>query len=225
MVSRVLMGTWAFFDLCLLASGVITITISTIWRAPNILMNMVLSNADLTSGTVLGVALLVTFAASIGAVIQPNHVTIGLVLLNWMLLLDALGIVIIGTSVWFFTLHERANYHQLFLGASDTTRIHIQDMFKCCGYFNASDLAVVGGSHCVSQDFINSLNSSDTSQFCVTPITAFADSTLNNIFTTVYGFMAIVLSLLLASLCVIKKRHEAERFKKIDAKRGGRGFV
>lgn len=62
----------------------------------------------------------------------------------------------------------------------------------------------------------------------------------------VYGFMAIVLCLLLASLCVIKKvclytfqmftifneknlycrqRQEDERFKKIDAKRGGRGFV
>jgi len=57
--------------------------------------------------------------------------------------------------------------------------------------------------------------------------------------------MAIVLCLLLASLCVIKKvwiarylllwcssrlnllpqRQEDERFKKIDAKRGGRGFV
>jgi phosphopantetheinyl transferase len=53
--------------------------------------------------------------------------------------------------------------------------------------------------------------------------------------------MAVVLSLLVASLCVIKKvsnrqiwahflklffqRQEEERFKKIDAKRGGRGFV
>lgn len=56
--------------------------------------------------------------------------------------------------------------------------------------------------------------------------------------------MAIALALLLASLCVIKKvciitlpvilyrlttlvkqRQEDERFKKIDAKRGGRGFV
>jgi hypothetical protein len=59
----------------------------------------------------------------------------------------------------------------------------------------------------------------------------------------VYGYMAVILCLLLASLCVIKKvtsipfkcqsqqlnfnsqRQEDERFKKIDAKRGGRGFV
>jgi hypothetical protein len=59
--------------------------------------------------------------------------------------------------------------------------------------------------------------------------------------------MAIIICLLLASLCIIKKvrsytiplfnisfndyhpshqqRQEDERFKKIDAKRGGRGFV
>jgi hypothetical protein len=37
--------------------------------------------------------------------------------------------------------------------------------------------------------------------------------------------MAIVLSLFLASMCVIKRRQEEERFKRIDSKRGGRGFV
>jgi hypothetical protein len=37
--------------------------------------------------------------------------------------------------------------------------------------------------------------------------------------------MAVVIALFLASLCVINKRVEEERFKRIDAKRGGRGFV
>lgn len=66
---------------------------------------------------------------------------------------------------------------------------------KCCGYFNATDFAEVGG-HCSSQDFLNGLNQplldikppnqpNETvlNNFCVTPITAFADMTLNNIFT------------------------------------------
>jgi len=61
--------------------------------------------------------------------------------------------------------------------------------------------------------------------FCVTPITQFADMTLNNTFSTVYGFMAIVIGLFLATTCVIKKRQEYHRFEKIDAKRGGQGFV
>jgi len=225
MVSKKLIGVWVALDVLLLAAGAVAVALSIVWRAPNTLMNMVLSSADLTAGTVLGVALLVTFAISIGAIIQRNHVTIGLVILNYALLLDALGILVIGTFVWMFTLKERDNFHKLWLEATPASRIALQDQFKCCGYFDGSDSAEIGGSFCQSQQFISNLAANVTNNFCVSPITNFADVTLNNIFTTVYGFMAIVLCLLLASLCVIKKRQEDERFKKIDAKRGGRGFV
>jgi len=223
MVSKTLMGVWVALDILLLAAGVLTLALSIVWRAPNILINMVLSSADLKAGTILGVALLTTFIISIGAIIQRNHVTIGLVLLNYALLVDAISILVIGTFIWFSTLQERANFHQFWVDASPALRIALQDKFNCCGYFNGTDLAEVGGSFCQSVDFISGLTSS--SNFCVLPITNFADMTLNNVFSTIYGFMAIVLCLLLASLCVIKKRQEAERFKKIDAKRGGRGFV
>lgn len=219
------MISWAVLDVLLLAAGVVALALSIVWRAPNILMNMVLSHADLTAGTVLGVALLITFAVSLGAVVQRNHITMGLVVLNYALLIDAVGIVIIGTFVWFYTLQERANFHQLWLSASSATRIALQDQLRCCGYFNGTDLAEIGGNFCQNQTFISTLASNATSNFCVTPITSFADMTLNNVFTTVYGFMAIILCLLLATLCVIKKRHEFERFKRIDAKRGGGGFV
>ncbi|KAK0445407.1 tetraspanin Pls1 family [Armillaria borealis] len=216
MVSRKLMGVWACLDVFLLAAGVVSLALSLVWRAPNILMNMVLSNSDLTAGTVLAVALLVTFAISIAAVVQRNHVTI--------------GIIVIGSFVWFFTLHERANFHDVWVRQSAANRISIQDRFNCCGYFNATDNQEIGGNHCTQSqvDFLNTLDAAADNNakfFCVTPITAFADMTLNNIFTYVYGFMAIVLCLLLASLCVINKRKEEERFKKIDVKRGGRGFV
>jgi hypothetical protein len=225
MVSKRLMGVWLALDGLLLISGLISIIFSQAWRVPNVLMNMVLSAADMTAGTVLGVALITTFLVSVVAIAQRNHRTVGLVILNYALLLDAMGIIVIGTFVWWYTLQERANYHQLWLQASSTTRITLQDKFQCCGYFNGSDLAEIGGEFCVSQVFVDSLAAADLSRFCVTPITSFADSTLNAIFTTVYGFMAIVVCLLLATLCVIRKRQEDERFNKIDAKRGGQGFV
>lgn len=96
------------------------------------------------AGTILGVALLVTCAISVGAIVQKNHVTIGLVILNYALLLDAIGIVIIGTFVWFFTLQERANFHRLWLQASPQTRITLQDQV-CCLFdllMNATDCFV-----------------------------------------------------------------------------------
>jgi len=219
------MGVWAVLDCLLLAAGAVAVSLSIAWRAENTLMNMVLSPADLTAGAILGIALLVTFALSIGAIVQKNHVTIGLVILNYALLIDAVGVVIIGSFLWFFTLRERSNFHRLWLEASSQVRIELQDQFKCCGYFNGTDQAEIGGTFCQSSQFVSGLSSNVTTNFCVTPITNFADMTLNNVFTTVYGYMAIILCLLLASLCVIKKRQEDERFKKIDAKRGGRGFV
>jgi len=219
------MGVWVGLDILLLAAGALTLALSIVWRAPNVLMNIVISKADLTAGTVLGIAFIVTFAISLAAIVQRNHVTIGLVILNYTLLLDAIGIFCIGTFIWMYTLHERANFHELWVEATPSTRLTLQDHFKCCGYFNGTDFAEIGGSFCQSQDFINNLATNNTNNFCVTPLTGFADFTLNNIFTTIYGFMAIVLCLLLASLCVIKKRQEDERFKRIDAKRGGRGFV
>jgi ABC-type uncharacterized transport system involved in gliding motility auxiliary subunit len=78
----------------------------------------------------LGIALLITFAISIGAIVQRNHITIGLVILNWTLILDALGIVIIGTFVWFFTLEERNNFHSVFSGQSTQNKIAIQDKVR-----------------------------------------------------------------------------------------------
>lgn len=223
MVSGKLMATWAFFDFFLLASGGLSIAFSVLWRKPDVLMNMVISANNLNAGMALGVLLAITFVVSIGAVVQRNHVTLGFVILNWFLVVDVLATVVVGTFVWWYTLQERDNFHQEWLKATDATRIVLQDQFKCCGYQFTNDTAVIGGSFCTSREFINGLPG-DTEQ-CITQITQIADVTLNNIFTVIYGFMAVVICLFLSSLCVIKMRQEDERFKKIDAKRGGRGFV
>ncbi|KLO14897.1 tetraspanin Pls1 family [Schizopora paradoxa] len=224
MPSKKLMGSWAFFDFCLLTAGVVTLALSIVWRRPNLLMNMVLSQSDLTAGLILAITLLVSWIISVGAIVQPNHVLGGLYLLNWVLIIDGIFILVIGTFVWFYTLQERANYHEVFSTLSTQTRIAIQDQLKCCGYFNSSDLSEVGGTFCANQTFIDVTNNA-TENFCVTPITAFADMTLNNIFSTIYGYMAIVILLFLATMCIIYKRKEGERFRRIDEKRGGRGFV
>lgn len=156
-------------------------------------------------GLVLAIVLLVTWAFSIGAIIQPNHVTQPLKILNWILLLDVIGVTVIGSFVWFYTLQERANFHQVFSEQSEDQRVLIQNALQCCGYFNISDFAVVrDGSFCANQTFLETTINS-TSNFCVTPLTAKADYTLNNIFTSIYGYMAIILCLFLASLCVINK--------------------
>ncbi|KAJ7349291.1 tetraspanin [Mycena albidolilacea] len=226
MVSKGLMASWAFIDFLLLGAAGLSIAMSIVWRAPNILMNMALSSEFLTAGMVVGIALGVTFLVSLGAVVQRNHVTIGFVILNWFLIVDAVLVTVVGSMIWFFSLRQRAEFQIKWTALPPADRIAIQDQHHCCGYFSAND-SEIGGSFCQNTTFTQSLNLNPniTTNFCVSPITAFTDYALENTFTTIYGFMAVVLSLLVASLCVIKKRQEEERFKKIDAKRGGRGFV
>ena len=55
MVSKALMGVWVALDFLLLAACVLTLALSVVWRAPNILINMVLSSAAL-NGTILFLA-------------------------------------------------------------------------------------------------------------------------------------------------------------------------
>jgi len=212
------MTVWAFLDFCLLTAGGIAILFSIIWRAPDLLRNLVVSDEDLTIGLILGITYVSTFIISVGAIIQRNHITIGLVILNWALVVCGIATVTIGTIIWDYTLQERNNFHEVLANVDADTRQKVQDTLSCCGYFNSTDLGVMAG---FCSDPVFAANQTA----CVTPFTAFADYTLNNIFTTIYGFMAIVITLFLATLCVINKRLEAERFRKIDAKRGGRGFV
>lgn len=75
----------------------------------------------------MGIALLLTSFVSVGAIIQRNHVTIGLVLLNWLLIADAVIVLVVGTFVWFFTLRERSEYHSVYAKLQPSQRVFIQD--------------------------------------------------------------------------------------------------
>jgi hypothetical protein len=142
---------------------------------------------------VLGIALLATFMLSIAAIVQRNHVTGGLVFLNWVLIIDAIAVIIIGSFIWFYTLRERDNFHGIYSRQTRENRIALQDQLKCCGYFNQTDLIEFGGNHCTAPDFVQSqdfLNQDNSTKFCVGPITKFADVSLNNAFTSVTSLVS-----------------------------------
>ncbi|KZV61709.1 tetraspanin [Peniophora sp. CONT] len=218
-------GFYALFTLFMLAGAAISIAFSLVFGKKDLFFNMIFSSEDRISGIILGVFLALTSGLSILAVVQRNHVTGPLVMLNWMLIADAVAVITVGSRIWFFSLRQRAEFHTKWIELSGAERITIQDMFSCCGYFLGNDTAEIGGKFCTSQDFANSLNATNTANFCVTPITQKTDYTLENTFTSIYAFMVPVIGLFLASLCVIQMRNEIERFKRIDLKRGGRGFV
>jgi hypothetical protein len=80
------------------------------------------------AGSVLGIILLATFVLSLLVIIQRG--TLGLKILNWVLLANSIVILFVGTYIWVFTLHERNNYHAVFGQQSNETKILIQDMVR-----------------------------------------------------------------------------------------------
>jgi hypothetical protein len=75
----------------------------------------------------MGIAFLLTSCLSVGAIIQRNHVLTGLIILNWVLIADAIIVLVVGTFVWFFTLRERAEFHVRYANLQPSQRITIQD--------------------------------------------------------------------------------------------------
>lgn len=49
MVSKKLLGFWAIMDILLLAAGGLAVAMSIVWRAPDLLRNMVFTPSYLTS--------------------------------------------------------------------------------------------------------------------------------------------------------------------------------
>lgn len=218
-------GFYALFTLMTLAGGALAIAFSIVFGKHDLWFNMIFHKSELTMGLVLGIAMCLTAFLSVFAAVQRNHVTGGLVALNWMLIVDFIIVLVLGTRIWFFSLRQRAEFFNIYSALPNDTRLQIQNQFSCCGYFTGNDTTLVVGGFCQSLEFASNLNATVLTNFCVSPITKRTDYALENTFTSIYAYMVPVFGLFFASLCVIKLRDEIERFKKIDAKRGGRGFV
>jgi len=201
-----------------LAAGIVSVAFSVVWKNSSILMNFILFEVDLTAGLILGIMFDISFLISLFAVTQRKPLTSGLKVLNWSLVLDSVAVLTVGSIIWFYSLREPTNYQRVWLKQTTEIQIALQDKFQCCGFANATNIAF--GGFCGTD---NTTAAAHTG--CSAILMQHADYALNNIFTSVYGFMAITLPLILASLCHINKRIEEDRFRRIDEKRGGRGFV
>jgi len=181
-------------------------------------MNFIISGMDLNAGLALGIMFIVTWMISIGGILQRFHNTMGLVITNWALIADAIGVLSVGGTVWFYTLREKSNFLQQWEQASPQLRQGLQDQLGCCGFTNSTQLAVNAG-------FCTDLTFAASQVGCSTIILPKADYTLENIFSSVFGLMAVVIAFFLASVCMVYRRQENERFRRIDEKRGKAGFA
>jgi tetrahydromethanopterin S-methyltransferase subunit F len=150
MPSRILTAVWAALDFGLMVSGIVCIAFSFIWRAPNLVRDLTISHLDLngrstphsmrrttflyygtnltcSGGLILGIMLEIAFVISLFAITQPKPLTSGFRLFNWVLVADSIAIIVVGSTVWFYTLEERAEYQEVWLQQAVSTQIQLQD--------------------------------------------------------------------------------------------------
>lgn len=229
-----LIWIWSGLDFLLLTAGVLALIFSVVVRTQDgpgtldslTLRRLVISNSQLNCGMILGIAIITSWLVSVvgiaTALQRGRFNATGLVTFNWSLVAVLIVTVAVGSNIWFFTLRERLYYLAVWNAQSQTTQEFLQDTLHCCGYFNAT----LSGSFNAPTGFCASVaaNTDTTAvQACVTPITIFADTFLNQVFSMTYGFVAIEIALFLASVCLIKVRLEEERFRRIDEKQGRKG--
>lgn len=230
---RKLVIAWSILSFMFLAIAAVLITVAEVWRmqeqttvmGKHTLRTLVIGKLDLTTATVLGVFIIISFIIGLVGFYQSagpekKGNTLGLVVFNWSLICTTVFTVIVGSIIWFFTLRERRDFMRIWLQQPAATQAFLQDTLSCCGYWNATDI----GLFTQNTGFCSAITNVTAVPGCVTPITAFADYFLNNVFTTIYGFTAVEASLFLITCCLIISRHEEDRFRRIDSKVGG-GFV
>lgn len=118
----------------------------------------------------------------------------------------------IGLTIWVSTLQTHKNLATVWNKQTSATQSLLQQRFKCCGYSNPA--LFVKDDTCISAATAANLGP------CITPFGVFANSFLDIVFTTFFGFVGVDMMLLLAALCLIRDRKEKQRYKLIDEKRG-----
>lgn len=154
--------------------------------------------------------MLITFTLSLPGVVLKHNRTI-LVVHSWLLIVNAIFTLGVGLAIWFTTLQTKANLAPVFNSQSTLTQSMLQFKFNCCGYNMPGTFTT--DSTCPNATVAASKG------LCVGPLSAFANSFLDIVFTSMFGFCAVDVLLLLSGLCVLKDRAEKARYRLIDEKR------
>ncbi|KAE8557300.1 hypothetical protein EYB25_002007 [Talaromyces marneffei] len=133
---------------------------------------------------------------------------------GWLVIVSGVFTLVIGLIIWIETLRTRASLNTSWGQQTSAVQSLLQQRFDCCGYFNSTSPPFVTDATC-STPLIAA-----EKQGCVGPFSGFVNSTLDVIFTGIFGIVALDMILLICVAVLSKNRKEKERYRLIDAKVG-----
>lgn len=174
--------------------------------------NLLYQKFPLTAGLVNAIFIIVTFVLTIPALSTPARGW--LKMSGYLVAVNALFSLVIGLFLWIITLKTKDDLFPVWSAQTPQVQSLMEVTFKCCGYYNSTAPAFVTNSVCPSPAAAALMRG------CSTPVGAFANIFIDNIFTGVFGMCGIDGLLIVATACLLKDRKEQERFRHIDEKTG-----
>ncbi|TIA88051.1 hypothetical protein E3P99_02828 [Wallemia hederae] len=248
MPSKTMFGIWALFDICLLVAGAVCVSVSTAWRSPDLLRDLVINDEEKRAGLALGILIILTVAYSTVAIVRRRAIymkalNIAFILLTIVTIFIGAFARVLRPSAELKTQLRRSGYSRLSSTRSwgtsgskspSTTKSGYRTTHHSLtpppGYQNTTSAGLF--SQDAKQDFCTDL---DNKSGCERKIVKFANDYINSVFSwvvkaamkssthiphsTIYGFVIILICLFLATVCVINERAKEDRFRRIDSKR------
>jgi len=234
----------SILDVIFLLAGIFVIVISFIWKGMlsrpvplngEVFLRLAVSELILDAGIVFAGGVFMTVLISLWPLTtkptKDNEATKPVVIYIGSLLITSLITMSIGTTIWFYTLREKAEFLPVWQAQSSTTQVFIQDTLSCCGWFNATTEGLFDSNlqtgFCQDPSSLPVNVDPNVHIGCEQGFIKKVDYILNNIFSTIYGFMVIQFLMLLAAATVGNLRIQEKRFLRIDYKSLGHkgGFV
>ncbi|KAF9349386.1 phospholipid scramblase 1 [Mortierella sp. AD094] len=209
-----------FFLAIYTLTGVGALVLGNVWlsqsEAGGAPREAVISREIEQAGTIIGAV--VAGTALFGFVGGIAPIRFRTILTTFILLLIGAMLAELGLGgvIWFKTLRMRSLYQTQWLTWSDSLKIAFQDMTsvtgydQCCGYTQFNNVVLSGACAAPNQQFPG----------CEEKVSAFADSYLRKLFTSLFGFTVINVFVFVATVILIQTRNDEERYIRIRKKEG-----
>ncbi|KAF9942485.1 phospholipid scramblase 1 [Mortierella antarctica] len=216
---RKLQRYYFFFITIYLVTGIGALVMGTMWLQQSVEgapREAVISRSIEKAGTFIGAFVAATALVGFVGGIAPVRRKPFLVAFAWLIIAAMIAELALGGVIWFKTLRMRSLFETQWLTWSNSLKIAFQDMTslsgysQCCGYQDGEQI-VRSGACAASPTVLPG---------CEEKVSAFADSYLRKLYTSLFGFTVVNVVCFVSTIILLQARNDEERYIRIGRKEG-----
>ncbi|KAG0210855.1 phospholipid scramblase 1 [Mortierella sp. GBA30] len=202
-----------------MVTGVGALVMGTLWLQQSVdgaPREAVISTSIEKAGTFIGAFVAATALVGVIGGIAPVGRKSFLVAFAWLIIAAMIAELGLGGVIWFKTLRMRSLFASQWTTWSDSLKIAFQDMtsltgyVQCCGYKDGEQIVLSGACSTVPTTYSG----------CEEKVSAFADSYLRKLYTSLFGFTVVNVVCFVSTIILLQARNDEERYIRIGRKEG-----